>query len=289
MEKIAITGSNGFLGSRFIDFYKDKYDIIPLSHNDLDIKNYERAIEVIKSVKPTYLIHTAAISDTGFCEKNPKLSYDVNVNGSINIAKACDTMGVKMIYLSSDQVYGGNEDIGPYDEITVPITNNIYGKHKLEAEKALKEILEDAVILRITWLYSLPERNKPLKPNIIWNVVKAALNNKPVEFRANEYRGITYVYDLINAFDKILQLPGGVYNAGSGNNLNTYELGESILKEMGLEHRIHELLIKDTESFKTKSRDLRICNKKLEKYDIYFDETEKSLSKCINDFKFHIF
>jgi len=278
MEKIAITGSNGFLGSRFIDFYKDKYDIIPLSHNDLDIKNYERTIEAIKSVKPTYLIHTAAISDTGFCEKNPKSSYDVNVNGSINIAKACDMM-----------VYGVNEDIGPYDEITVPITNNIYGKHKLEAEKALKGILEDAVILRITWLYSLPERNKSLKPNIIWNVVKAALNNKPVEFRTNEYRGITYVYDLINAFDKILQLPGGDYNAGSENNLNTYELGESILKEMGLEHRIHELLIKDTESFKTKRRDLRICNKKLEKYDIYFDETEKSLSKCINDFKFHIF
>jgi len=255
----------------------------------LDIKNYEKTIKVIKSIKPTYLIHTAAISDTGLCEKNPKLSYDVNVNGSINIAKACDMLGVKMIYLSSDQIYGGNGAIGPYDEITVPITNNIYGKHKLETEKVLKEILVDAVILRITWLYSLPERNKPLKPNIIWNVVKAALNNKPVEFKTNEYRGITYVYDLINAFDKILQLPEGVYNAGSENDLNTYELGESILKKMGLEHRIHELLIKDTESFKTKSRDLRICNKKLEKYDIYFDETEKSLSKCINDFKFYIF
>ncbi|HCQ90295.1 MULTISPECIES: SDR family oxidoreductase [unclassified Clostridium] len=289
MEKIAITGSNGFFALRFIDFYKDKYDITPLSRNELDIKSYEKAIEVIKSIKPTYLIHTAAISDTTFCEKNPELSYDVNVNGSINIAKACRMMGIKMIYLSSDQVYGGNENIGPYDEITLPITNNIYGKHKLEAEEAIKEILEDGVILRITWLYSLPERNKPLKPNIIWNVVKAALNNKPVEFRTNEYRGITYVYDLINAFDKILQLPGGVYNAGSENNLNTYELGEIILKEMGLEHRIHELLIKDTESFKNKNRDLRICNKKLEKYDIYFDETEKSLSKCINDFKFHIF
>jgi len=53
MEKIAITGSNGFFASRFIDFYKDKYDIIPLGHNDLDIKNYERAIELIKGVKPT--------------------------------------------------------------------------------------------------------------------------------------------------------------------------------------------------------------------------------------------
>lgn len=53
MEKIAITGSNGFFASRFIELYKDKYDIIPLSGSELNIENYEKAIEVVKSIKPT--------------------------------------------------------------------------------------------------------------------------------------------------------------------------------------------------------------------------------------------
>ena len=44
-------------------------------------------------------------------------------------------------------------------------------------------------------------------------------------------------------------MPGGTYNAGSENSLSTYEVGKIILKEIGLEHRIHELLIKDGESF----------------------------------------
>ncbi len=160
----------------------------------------------------------------------------------------------------------------------------MYGKHKLQAEEEVEKILDDGIILRLTWLCSLPERNKIFKPNIIWNIARAILNNKPMKLSVNEYRGITYVYDLINNFEKIFTLPGGVYNAGCENNINTYEIGKSIFKEMGLEHRINEVLVKDTEFY----RDLRMCNKKLREYGIYLDETEKSISNCINDFSFKV-
>ena len=104
MDKIVITGAEGFFASRFIDFYKDKYNVIALNHQDLDITNEKLTKQVINKIRPDYLIHAAAISDTGFCERNPELSFNVNVKGTINIAKACYNTSTKMIYLSSPPV-----------------------------------------------------------------------------------------------------------------------------------------------------------------------------------------
>jgi dTDP-4-dehydrorhamnose reductase len=284
METILITGAEGFFASRFVQYYRDKYNIIALNHRDLDICDQEKTIEKIIDISPKYLIHSAAISDTGKCENNPELSYDVNVMGTINIAKGCAAAKTKLIYLSSDQIYNGNVEAGPYKEDCVVLPNTVYGRHKLEAENAICGIVDDPVILRLTWLFSLPERNVKINSNIIWNLVKAVMKNQPVTLPANEYRGITYVYDLISNFDKLLDLPKGVYNTGSENNLSTYEVGKVILKNMGLEYRIEELLIKDTERYKENNRDLTICNNKLKDQDICFTNTEEAVSRCIRDF-----
>ncbi|MEG0307170.1 MAG: sugar nucleotide-binding protein [Clostridium sp.] len=254
------------------------------SNSDLDITNYEKVLQIIKDIKPRYLVHAAAISDTGLCERNPKLSYEVNVEGSVNLAKACERVGAKNIYLSSDQVYNGNEENGPYNETDIPIPNTVYGMHKLQAENKILEIVDEAVIIRLTWLYSFPERNKKLNANIISNVIKGVLVNRPISLRVNEYRGITYVYDLINNFDRIMELPKGVYNVGSENDLSTYEVGKVVLKEMGIESRSCELLHEDKDAFRGKNRNLRIYNTKRRQYKIYFEDTEESISKCVKEF-----
>lgn len=285
MKTILITGKDGFFASRFIKYYKDKYNIIGFSHSDLDITNEKQAISIISKYNPDYLVHAAAISDTGTCERNPEKSFEVNVKGSINVAKACLKAKAKLIYLSSDQVYNGNDEVGPYDEKSFN-PNNIYGKHKIEAEKGIVEIMDNAVILRLTWLFDLPQRHKKTNSNIVWNIAKALMENKAIKFPANEYRGITYVYDLVKNFDKIIDLPAGVYNAGSENNLSTYEVAEKVLDAMGLSHRVKEILIKDVERYKEKNRDLRISNDKLKNCGVMFSSTEEAVENCIKDFLF---
>ncbi len=286
MNTILITGANGFFASRFIDYYKSKYNIIGLGHTELDITNENKTIETIKKYSPDYLIHGAAISDTNICERDPKLSFDVNVKGSINIAKACFISKSKFIYLSSEQVYNGNTEVGPYNENCIAVPSTVYGNHKLEAENSIIKILNDACILRLTWLFSFPERNKKTNANIVSNVVKSIFKNEPLKLPSHEYRGITYVYDLIENFDKILNLPKGIYNTGSENDLSTYEIGKIVLNEMGLSHRINEILLKDAERYKLQNRDLRICNDKIKQHDIIFSKTEEAIAHCIKDFSF---
>lgn len=284
MEKILITGSNGFLASRFINHFKNKYNIIPINRNDLDITKEADVVSTLTKHNADYVIHTAAIADTGLCENNPDLSFEVNVKASLNIAKGCKISNSKLIYLSSEQIYNGNVEAGPYSETCTPLPNTVYGKHKLQAEKEIQNILNDAVILRLTWLFGVPEKNRKTNSNILWNVVKNVLKNEPLKLPIYEFRGMTYIYDILDAFPHILTLPDGIYHTGSENNLSTYDTASLILKEMGLEHKIPQLLIKDTEKYKEIPRDIRIKNTKLKNNNIIIGNTSEGIKKCIKDF-----
>ena len=283
MEKILITGANGFFASRFMDFYKCRYEVTGLTHSQLDITDLDRTVNIIKAVKPDYIVHAAAISDTAACQNNPGLSQAVNVCGAVNIAKAAEACNAKLIFLSSDQVYIGNAGQGPHKETDEVNPYNVYGQHKLNAEAGILDLMPQAVVLRITWLFGLPERDKKINSNLLWNIVKSIMKNQPVSFPVNDLRGITYVYELIEKMEGMFHLPGGIYNAGSENDLNVYELAQAVFKALGLEDRTEALLLKD---LRDSQRDLRISNQKLKANGITFSSSEDAIGKCISDFSF---
>lgn len=284
MKKVLVTGSNGFLASRFSEYYKDKYDILALGHKELDITNENQVYDFFKNNNIDIVFHSAAISDTGRCQRETELAHKINVDGTINIAKGCELNDSTLIFASSDQLYAGNEEEGPYKEDIILRPNNIYGNTKLEAEKEIKNRLEKYYNLRLTWMFSYAERNKRVNTNIITNILNAALKGEKIYLSTNEYRGISYVYEVIENIEKLMNIPFGDYNFGSENDISTYYIGCSVLKNLGLQNRIEDIIIKDTERFKDKKRDLRISNKKLRDNGIYFESTEEAIARCIKEF-----
>lgn len=191
-----------------------------------------------------------------------------------------------MVFSSSNQVYSGNKKEGPYSEEIIIEPNTIYAQSKYNAENEIKNILDNYYNLRLTWLFSMPERNKKVNTNIITNILNSTLKKQPINLSINEFRGMTYVYEVIENFEKLIEIPFGNYNYGSENNLSTYEIGKKVLENIGLENRIEEIIIKDTERFKDKKRDLRISNSKLKKLNINFSDTEEAVQRCIKEFEF---
>ena len=246
MKKVLVTGNNGFLASRFIEFYKDKYEIISFNKSDLDISNEFKVYNIFKENKFDIVVHLAAISDTGKCQSNPNLAKEINLQGSINIAKGCELKKSTLVFSSSNQVYSGNKKEGPYSEEIIIEPNTIYAQSKYNAENEIKNILDNYYNLRLTWLFSMPERNKKVNTNIITNILNSTLKKQPINLSINEFRGMTYVYEVIENFEKLIEIPFGNYNYGSENNLSTYEIGKKVLENIGLENSIEEIIIKDT-------------------------------------------
>jgi len=280
MKKVLITGSSGFLGSRLALFFRDKYELFLPTHGELNVSREEAVVAYLQQHLPDVVIHCAALSNTWYCEQHPEDSHKVNVQGTVKLAKACKQIGAKYVFMSSDQVYNGTPMLGPLKEWDVQQPVNIYGQHKLEAEQRALRNYPDAVGLRLTWMYDLPTSNMKLNSNILVNLQQASGEGKTISAATHEYRGVTYVWDVVRNMERAISLPGGIYNFGCSNTLSSYELFLKAATLMGLKEPSCWILA-DEERFWEQDRNLTMDCSLIQQYDIHFLDSVAGIENAI--------
>lgn len=275
---LLITGADGFLGSRLAAFLGVRRRVVGLGRRDLDITDAEAVRRTLERLRPEVVVHAAAVSDTGACARDPEGTARVNVEGPRNLAVACAVLGARLVHLSSDQVFNGNLEPGPYGEGHEPRPDTAYGRQKRDSEQVVLDLAPQAVVLRLTWLFDFPQRGLRTNPNLVWNVLRAALTCRPLSLPSREFRGLTYVQDLVERFESFLALPGGIYHPGGANDRSTYEAGALVLRMLGLASRIPELLVADEARFAERPRDLRIGSDRLS-----LPSAEAGIRRCVRD------
>lgn len=135
MKNILLTGSNGFVGSYFINKYKYKYKIQKFSFLNDDFKEINLSnIETI--VHLSALVHQMGGASAEEYER-------VNVTQTLNLAKKAKESGVKhFIFMSTVKVYGEETSIS-YSENSECLPQDDYGKSKLKSEKELLKLEDD--------------------------------------------------------------------------------------------------------------------------------------------------
>ncbi len=259
-DRILITGASGFVGGRVKEHLKDKYELITPSHAELDITSEEDAERYISETEPDVILHLAAISNTGYCEEHPDESYLVNVSGVENLAKAAARHNVKFVFFSSDQIYNGNLESGLLSEDIPTTPENHYGRHKKLAEERALSICPDCVALRATWMYDMERPGMKTHGNFVTNLQKAIDTGTPIRLATREYRGITWVGEVVRNIPYTFELPGGVYNFGAENLMNTYETGMEYA--IMLTDNPEGIITADNERFPEHVRNISISMKK---------------------------
>ena len=283
MERWLVTGANGFLGSRLMKFYQEKYEITGAHHGNLDITDEAAAAEFVRAAAPQLVIHCAAISNTGTCQENPGLSEAVNVNGAVNLARACRENGSRLIFMSSDQIYAGNRTMVPAKEENTPELVNVYGLHKRQAEEEIMAILPDSVCLRLPWMYDFPWRGLKSNSNLLGNLLKALIQNRPLTLPVHDYRGITWAMEVVKNIEAAGTLPAGIYNFGSGGTLSTYETARAVLAMVTDGEDRSGLLIPDQERFAEQPRNLLMDTEKIRGCGIEFPDTVEGFRRCFEE------
>lgn len=226
MRKVLVSGAGGFVGARIMTQLADRYTLCAFPKGMLAAADEAAVAELVRREQPDVILHTAAISDTGYSEQHPAESYRANVELPLWIAQVARQTGAKLVSFSSDQVYAGLDAVELFTEDRPLSPANVYGRHKLEAEQRVLDALPDAVLLRATWMYDLPGYGLPIRGNFLLNLLTAAMRQETLRLSGSDYRGITYVREAVERLSDAMELPGGVYNFGSGNDCDMYATAE---------------------------------------------------------------
>ena len=264
MKKLLVTGASGFLGSRVAAYYKEKYHILAPTHKEMDITEEMSVLQYFKTHKPDVVIHCAAVSDVGTCEREPDYSWNVNVVGTENIVKAAKEISAICICCSSDQVYCGMTGEEPHAEDSSINPTNTYGKEKAYAETSCLAIYKDSVHVRLAWMYDVKDEKRM---DFIKQLQACAMHETECFFSPKDKRGITDVWEVVENMEQAFKLPGGIYHFGSPNDKSTYETVLSIFEKKGYDTSF----VRKMEN--ANARNLTMSQEKINRYGIYFSHT----------------
>jgi len=201
--KVAVTGAYGLLGSDVVKVLQEqKYEVIPFpSHADLDLAEFDNVREFVLKHKPEVVVHLAAIPHPDVVENNPALGWRNNFNSTFNLTRVLHETGGVMCYGSTDSVFSGHDDKGPYNEFSINHPLNIYGQTKYASEQIIEQRMQKYFILRLPLLFGLggrPETNKLL------NLVNKAKAGEKTVLQSDSWSSACATRDVGWAISKII-------------------------------------------------------------------------------------
>ena len=156
MSKVLVTGGNGQLGSEIKDLEKNypKYSFYFTDIQELDITNQQSVKVFIEKNKIEIIINCAAYTSVDKAESEFEINNQINHLAVNNFAKIAKEKNLKMIHISTDYVFDG-QNYKPYVESDTVNPQSVYGETKLAGENSMLKINpQNSIIIRTSWVYS---------------------------------------------------------------------------------------------------------------------------------------
>ncbi len=220
-----ITGAAGLIGQYLVKTaprWAPEWDVRGLTRTDLDLTDRPNVERTWESIKPSAVVHCAALSRTKDCEQDPEKARRINVESTAYLAKL--SQDIPFIFLSSGEVFDGKT--GWYSESDEPNPINVYGQTKLEAEQAVLQNPRHTVV-RIVLTAGTSETGDR---SFVEEICRTAKAGKDVTLYADEFRcplpaGVIarVIWELID------RKQPGLYHLGGSERLSRWEIGETLL------------------------------------------------------------
>ena len=290
-KRILITGGSGLLGqylnvitakgNNILTLYNTHVGNCAEFKNEMgDITNFESTKKIFQSFKPGLVIHSAAITNPiPFPGQHSKDVYMVNVNATKNIAELCDSLGAKLIYISTDLVYAGYRgSMLSEDAKLIPVS--FYAETKLMGETKIKETFENYLILRTALLFGFGLNHSKCH---FQNMNGELENGNPVKLFADQFRTPISLKETAETIYNIslLDIMSETINLGGVERLSRYELGEILCSISGYNKNLLQKIILDDMPELPKVADVSLNTDKLQSLGFKQMSVEESISEII--------
>lgn len=227
---ILVTGITGQLGFDVLKELKQRgEDVIGTTRKEIDLTTETGAKNFILDKKPDTVIHCAAYTAVDKAESESELALTVNGFGTRWIAEACREVGAKMIYISTDYVFGGDGRT-PYEVHDEKNPVNVYGRSKLLGEDSVSAILERHFIVRVSWVFGINGKN------FVKTMLRLVENRNKLRVVNDQIGSPTYTVDLAKLLaDMAATEKFGTYHASNEGFCSWADFAREIFEQAGLD------------------------------------------------------
>lgn len=227
--KVLVTGVKGQLGYDVVRELQSRgHEAIGVDIEEMDITDETAVSRVMEETAPEAVIHCSAFTAVDRAEEEQELCYKVNVQGTENIAKMCQKLGCKMLYLSTDYIFSG-EGQRPWEPEDTPSPLNSYGQSKYQGEVALRQYVDKYFIVRISWVFGINGNN------FIKTMLRLGKEKGAVKVVDDQIGSPTYTFDLAKLLvDMIETEQYGAYHVTNEGICSWYEFAKEIFQEANM-------------------------------------------------------
>ena len=234
--RILVSGVAGQLGHDVIEeLEKNSIEYIACDKEEFDLTDKQATEDFIIKNKPDGVIHCAAYTAVDKAEDEEEICRKINTDASESIALACEKIGAKMIYVSTDYVFGGDGET-PYEVNDAKNPQNVYGQTKLDGENKVLGCCSKSFVVRTSWVYGINGNN------FVKTMRRLAETRNELSVVCDQIGSPTYTRDLAKLLVEMIQTEKyGVYHASNEGFISWAEFAEMIMKKSGLDVKINHI------------------------------------------------
>ncbi|MCI5569494.1 MAG: dTDP-4-dehydrorhamnose reductase [Lachnospiraceae bacterium] len=256
--RFLITGVKGQLGHDIMGELKKRgHETVGVDIEEMDITDPKACEKVITEAKVDGVFHCAAYTAVDAAEDNKELCMKINVQGTENIAKVCEKLDIKMMYISTDYVFNG-EGTRPWepDDKTEPL--NVYGESKYYGEVAVTDHVKKFYVVRIAWVFGINGKN------FIKTMLRLGKERDELTVVDDQFGSPTYTYDLSRLLVDMMETDKyGFYHATNEGICSWYEFACEIFRQAGLNVKVTPVSSKEYNSKAKRPSNSRMNKDKL--------------------------
>ncbi|MFC2058013.1 dTDP-4-dehydrorhamnose reductase [Chloroflexota bacterium] len=237
--KVVLIGASGQLGSDLCRAL-DSFDLVPLLHSDIEITDTNSVRQAFEYYQPEVVINTAAYHRVDDCEDDPDTGFLVNALGARNVAVAAELHSAKIVYLSTDYIFGGErgQRSTPYTEFDSPIPANTYGRSKLAGEDFVRHLCRRHFIVRASGLFGVAGASGK-GGNFVETMLRLARERDELRVVNDQIFSPTSTRDLAGKIAQLLPTEYyGVFHITNRGVCSWYEFAREIVRLGGLDARV---------------------------------------------------
>ena len=247
--KVIVTGAGGQLGTDLCKILRD-FEVIPLTHRDIEIGDMNSVKRVFNEYKPDTIINTAAYVRVDDCEREQDKAFLINALGARNIAVVAQEFGAKLVHISTDYVFGGvwetlvvshtpgGDQPHPYTEFDTPAPINVYGRSKLAGEDFIHHLCLKHFIVRTSGLFGITGASGK-GGNFVETMLKLAKEREELKVVNDQVFSPTYTKDLAQKIAQLITTEYyGIFHITNKGACSWYEFAREILKQADLKTQV---------------------------------------------------